>query len=143
MPKETPSIRLWIPILVNGKVTVAVDEREIWSVDRKGLVAKRDRSPPLETPGAPQIVIRVTGQVSNVLILVPAKETGTDTPAEKGAGQDDASSAKAAELLAKAKEAIDSKNLSLAKVRLKLIVSEYSRTPAAEEARVLLKRLEK
>ncbi len=147
VPKDTPSIRIFIPAVVNGKVTATVDEREVWSVDRKGLVAKADRSPPLDTPGAngttSTVVIRVTGSVSNVLLLVPAKDTGKDTPAAKADGNDEESVTKAAQLLAKAKEAIDAKNVSLAKVRLKLIVSEYSRTPAAEEARVLLKRLEK
>jgi hypothetical protein len=145
VPKETPSIRVFIPALVDGKATVTVDEREVWSVDRKGLVAKRDRSPPLETPGAnglpSQVVIRVKGSVSNVLLLVPAKDSGQNSA--KGDGKDDESATKATQLLAKAKEAIDAKNVSLARVRLKLIVSEYSRTPAAEEARVLLKRLEK
>lgn len=143
LPKETPPVRVLVPVIVDGKVTVRVDDREEWSVDRKGLIAKGDVSPIVATPGKTevgvQLVIQVQGFVSNVALLVLAK----DAPATKKDDQPGNSDAKAAELLAKAKEALDAKNVALAKVRLKVIINEYGRTSQADEARAILKSLER
>ncbi len=54
-----------------------------------------------------------------------------------------ATETKAAEFLAKAKQALEAKNVSLARVRLQNIVAEYGNTQAAKEARTLLKSLSK
>jgi TolA-binding protein len=77
--------------------------------------------------------------------LGPAKAAPGNKEADKEGNKAAAKSAdeKAAELLAQAKETLKAKNESLARIRLRNIVSQYPKTPAAAEARMLLKSLEK
>jgi len=143
LPKETPPVRVLIPHILNGKVTVMADGREAWKVDRTGQLAKGNLSPvvavPGDSPNGVTLVVQVDGQVSIVTLLVPAKDAPMATAAEK----EKYASSKAAELLAKAKEALQAKSYGLAKIRLQLVVAEWGRTPQADEARALLKALEK
>jgi opacity protein-like surface antigen len=65
----------------------------------------------------------------------PAKPAAPATPQEL--------EAKAAELLQQAKQAISAGNSALARVRLRLIVTEYPLTKAAKEAKQLLDKMAK
>jgi hypothetical protein len=63
---------------------------------------------------------------------------GPERPAPRSAAED-----KAAALLAQAREAIRNGNAALARVRLRILISEHAKTPAAREGAKLLKDLEK
>lgn len=123
-PKSTGNIRNEVPVAVSYKIKETTVDIDL-------------------LPGARGIKsVKVDGK------KVPlAKAVRPPTKAKEGKGDKDARPAtaeeKAAALLAGAKEAIASKNVTLARLRLRSIVTEYAKTGAAKEAEKLLKTLPK